>query len=62
MTIFKIWKTVKLFLADKTKASSRITLIEDENSISEDNEVAKTFNDYFINIATQNMPTNQELD
>ena len=35
------WKTVKLFLADKTKKLSRITLKEDENIISEDNKIAK---------------------
>ena len=29
------WKTVKLFLADKTKKLSRITLKDDENIISE---------------------------
>ena len=30
------WKTVTPFLSDKTKIFSRITLIEDENIISED--------------------------
>ena len=35
------WKTVKLFLGDKTKKLSRITLKEDENIISEDSKIAK---------------------
>ena len=30
--------------------------------ISEDNKIAKTLNDYFINIPTQNMPTNIEFE
>ena len=34
----------------------------DEHIFSEDNEIAKTFSGYFINIATQNMPANQELE
>ena len=44
------WKTVKPFLADKTNKTSRITLIEDEKTISQDIEIAKTFNEYFISI------------
>ena len=56
------WKTVKLLLADKTTKLSRITLIEDENIISEDNETVKTFSDYFINIPTQSMSINQEFE
>ena len=55
-------KTVKPFLADKTKKLSRIILIEDENIISEDNEITESFNDYFINIPTQKMPINQEFE
>lgn len=34
----------------------------DEHIFSEDNEIAKTFSGYFINITTQNMPANQELE
>ena len=56
------WKTVKLLLADKTTKLSRITLIEDENIISEDNEITDIFNDFFRNIPTQNMPINQEFE
>ena len=56
------WKTVKPFVADKTKRFSRIVLEKDENIISEDDEIAKIFNDYFINIPTQNIPANQEFE
>ena len=56
------WKTVKPFLADKTTKLYGITLIEDENIISEDNEKAKTFSNYFINIPAQSMPINQEFE
>ena len=40
------WKTVKLFLAKKSKNISKITLIEDNQGISQDKEItAKTFNE-----------------
>ena len=53
-------KTVKPFLTDKTNKTSRITLIEEERVISLDHLIAKTFNEYFINIPMKNMPKNQE--
>ena len=56
------WKTIKFFLTNKTNTFPRKTLIVDEHIFSEDNEIAKTFSGYFINIATQNMPANQELE
>ena len=56
------WKTVKPFLADKTNKTSRIILIEDEKTISQDIEIAKTFNEYFISIPIKNMPSNQEFE
>ena len=46
----KFWKTVKPLLPDKLKKHSKITLVEGEEIISEDDQVAKTFNEYFINI------------
>ena len=51
------WKFAIPFLADKAEKYSGITLIEDENIISEDYHVAKIFNNYLINIPIQNMPT-----
>ena len=56
------WKTVKPFLSEKSKKASKITLIENEKIVSEDKEIAKVFNDYFINIPILNMPTNQEFE
>ena len=56
------WKTAKPFLTDKTHKTSRITLIEEERVISQDHLIAKTFNEYFINIPIKNMPKNQEYE
>ena len=55
-------KTVKPFLTDKTNKTSRITLIEEERVISLDHLIAKTFNEYFINIPLKNMAKNQEYE
>ena len=41
------WKTVKPFLAEKSKKVSKITLIEDNQVISQDKEMAK----YLTNIS-----------
>ena len=49
----KFWKTVKIFLSDKVKKHSKITLVESEKIISQDDQVAKTFNEYFINISAK---------
>ena len=58
----KFWKTVKPFLSEKSQKTSKITLIENEEIISDDKQIAKIFNDYFIGIPILNMPTNQEFD
>ena len=52
----KFWKTVRPFLSDKVKKHSKVTLVEGEEIISQDDQVAKTFNEYFISIPIQNMP------
>ena len=46
----KFWDTVKPFLPDKVKSIGTITLVNNENIESNENEVAKTFNDFFLNI------------
>ena len=56
------WKSVKPFLRDKTNKTSRITLIEEEGVIFQDHLLAKTFNEYFINIPIKNMPQNEEYE
>ena len=56
------WKTVKPFLTEKSKKVSKITLIEDNQIISQDKQIANIFNEYFISIPMLNMPTNQEFE
>ena len=41
------WKTVKPFLSEKGNPSSKITLVEGEAIISEDNDVAQYLNKFF---------------
>ena len=49
-------------MTDKVKTRSKITLIEKEKIVSDDKQIAKIFNDYFISIPILNMPTNQEFE
>ena len=44
------WKTVKPLFSDKHIIGNKITLIKDNDIISDDGEVAKEFNDYFSNM------------
>ena len=46
----KLWQTVKPFLSEKTKSREKITLIENENLVSDDAEVANCLNNFFSNI------------
>ena len=48
----KFWKTIKSLSSDKNNISEKITLIEGNNIISEDNEVAEIMNDFFTNVVT----------
>ena len=57
-----LWKTVKPFLAKKSKNVSKITLIEDNQIIPRDKQIAKVFNEYFVSIPILNIPTNQEFE
>ena len=43
------WKIVIPKISDKVKMHSKITLVEDDKILSQDVEIAKTF-EYFINI------------
>ena len=46
----KFWKTLKLLVSDKgTCASSKIILVVDDESLSDDKESAETFNNCFNN-------------
>ena len=55
------WKIVQPKISDKVKIRSKITLVEDDKILSQDAEIAKTFNEYFINIPILNMPNNQSF-
>ena len=55
------WKIVKTKILDKVKIRSKITLVEYNKIMSKDAEIAKTFNEYFINIRILNMPNNQRF-
>ena len=46
----KFWKTVKPLFSDKHFSNNKITLLEGEEIISNDNEIAEIFNAYFANI------------
>ena len=51
------WKTVKPFLSEKVTKHSKINLAEGEKIISCDEQIVKTFGEYFINISNLNMPS-----
>ena len=52
------WKSAKSFLAEKSKRAYKITLIEDNQIISQNKQNAKIFNEYFIKIPIFSMTTN----
>ena len=68
------WNKVKPLFTDKIKSKSKITLIEkklnkdsneiiSEKIISNDNDVAETFNRFFVNIVPNlKIPTNHDFD
>ena len=46
----KFWKTLKLLLSDKAKCgSSKINLVENDEILSTDKEIAEAFNNYYSN-------------
>ena len=55
------WKIVKPKISDKVKIGSKITLVEDDKILSPDTDIAKTFNEYFINIPILKIPNNQSF-
>ena len=44
------WKNVKPFFNDKGRNSSKITLVEENNIISDEEEIANIMNNYFVNV------------
>ena len=54
------WKSLKPFFSDKGSNSSKITLVEENNVIS-DEEIANIMNNYFINV-TKTLSLKKQLD
>ena len=48
----KFWKTVKPLFSGKVKTTSSVTLLENDEIVSDDKAVAEIFNDYFANITS----------
>ena len=58
----KFWKNVKPLFSDKAVSSSKITLLKGDTILSEDQEIAETFNDYFENVVKSlEIPINLDL-
>ena len=46
----RFWKTVKPLLQDKVTSTQKITLIENDKIVKNDNEIARALNSFFSNI------------
>ena len=58
----KFWKTVKPFLSDKTMVGDKITLVENDEIITDDLKIAETFNNFFSEIVPNlNITTNSDI-
>ena len=56
------WKTVAPLFSNKSKASNKITLSENEKLITNDQKSAEVFNNYFNSIVEElNIPIDQNL-
>ena len=57
------WKIVKPFLSNKTISSEKITLIDDDELITDEQKVANSLNDFFSSIVTNlNLPESQNTN
>ena len=57
------WKTVKPFLSDKCPSNEKVILVEEDEIISKDSEVAEVLNTFFSNIVSNlNIPEYQMND
>ncbi len=57
----KFWKNVNPLFSNKTKVQNKISLVEDEDIISDDTEIAQTFNDFFRD-AVRNLNIDQSSE
>lgn len=56
------WQTVKPFLSDKSNNKNKITLIENEEVISNDGDLSEIFNSLFANVTKElNINKNKDL-
>ena len=46
----RFWQTVKPFLSEKLKSRENITLVEKEELVSSESDVAQLFNQFFSNL------------
>ena len=46
----KFWKTIKPYFSDKGTQASKWLLLENEEAVSDEKQIAQIFNKYFINI------------
>ena len=46
----KFWQTVKPLSSNKVKAKTVVKLVENDTMIDDESEIAKIFNEYFVNI------------
>ena len=53
MTIKKFWKIVKSLFSEKVNTDENITLVENNNIISSEIEIAKNLNGFFSNIVKE---------
>ena len=51
----KFWELNKPFFLDKGMTNNKITLIENDKIISDNSEIAETFNTFFKNAVKKNM-------
>ena len=59
----KFWKTVKPFLSDKCPSNEKVILVEEDEIISKDSEVAEVLNTFFSNkVSNLNIPEYQMND
>ena len=49
----KFWQTVKPLSSNKVKAKTVIKLVENDAMIDDESEIAKIFNEYFVNIVNK---------
>ena len=56
----KFWKTLKPFFGNKINSENSVTLVERTKIIQEEEELAQTFNEFFVSIV-KNLVINENL-